>query len=452
MKAIPFTSAAIIGMGRTGCSVARFLHQFGVACIAFDEHRQTLPDDIPPIPMHTGSLDFARLADSECIVVSPGVPWQHPALEEARAAGIPVIGDLELFADHFDGELLAVTGTNGKTTTVSLIATLLETLPGGIEAAGNIGRPMLDLLLEEYVPDRVVLELSSFQLERCRRIHPRWAALLNVQPDHADMHANAASYTAAKLRLFAHQGKGDTALLPADTRWDELADELAGRGVRIRRFGMCDETQSMAAGLCDGTEGTVLFWTQGNRQHTIPCAELRTLGTHQHLNMAVAAQAAADFGVQPSVTCEALESFRGLPHRMQYLGRTAGKAWYDDSKATNPNAAMAALGSFDRVLWICGGLRKGLDLAPLTRIAKRHVARGFIIGRDTTAFADMLATARVPFDIAGEMHRAVSLAAAYPDALPVLLSPAAASQDQFSDYAERGRCFSDAIACLEPAA
>jgi len=452
MSALSFASAAIVGMGRTGCSTVRFLHQQGVACVAFDEYKQALPDDMPRIPLHTGALDFARLAESECIVVSPGVPWQHPALERARAAGIPVIGDLELFADRFDGELLAVTGTNGKTTTVSLVAMLVETLPGGIEAAGNIGRPMLDLLLEEYVPDRVVLELSSFQLERCRQIHPQWAVLLNVQPDHADMHANAASYTAAKLRVFERQGNGDTAVLPADPRWDDLAGGLASRGVLIRRFGTLDDTRNMDAGLCSHTRGAALFWTQNGQQHAIPCTELRTLGAHQHMNMAVAAQAAADFGVQPGVIREALKSFRGLPHRMQFLGRTAGRPWYDDSKATNPDAAIAALGSFDRVLWICGGLRKGLDLAPLAGAVKRHVAHGFIIGHDTTAFADMLTAACVPFDVAGDMHRAVSMAAAYPDTLPVLLSPAAASQDQFSDYAERGRCFSSAIACLESAA
>ncbi len=445
-----FASASIIGMGRTGCSVARFLRHHGVACEAFDEYRQTLPEDAPGIPLHTGRLDFARLSDSECIVASPGVPWLHPVLRQAREAGIPVIGDLELFASHFNGELLAVTGTNGKTTTVSLIAMLLETLPGGIEAAGNIGRPMLDLLLEEYVPERVVLELSSFQLERCRKIRPRWAALLNVQPDHADMHADAAGYTAAKLRLFGHQDKGDTALLPADARWNALAGRLSGRGVRVRRFGIGGDRQDMDAGLRES--GKAIFWTQHGQQQDIPGTGLRVLGMHQHLNMAVAAQAAADFGVQPGVIEEALSSFRGLPHRMHYLGYTAGRAWYDDSKATNPDAACAALGSFERVLWICGGLRKGLELAPLVRAARRHVAHGFVIGKDTTAFAQMLSEARVPYDLAGDMHRAVSMAAAYPDPLPVLLSPAAASQDQFSDYAERGRCFSDAIACLEPAA
>ncbi len=446
-----FTSAAIIGMGQTGCSIARFLNEHGIACTAFDERKVTLPDWMPDIPLHTGALDFTRLAGSERIIVSPGIPWLHPALQEARAAGIPVTGDLDLFAEHFGGEVLAVTGTNGKTTTISLIAMLLETLPGGIEAAGNIGRPMLDLLMEEYVPTRVALELSSFQLERSRKIHPRWAALLNVQPDHADMHVDAGSYEAAKLRLFDHQGNGDTALLPTEARWHALAEQLAMRGVQVRRFGACD-ADGLDAGLHEASGETMLFWAQDGQHHTVSCNGLRTRGRHQHLNMAVAAQAAADFGVRPAVIHEALTAFRSLPHRLQYLGLTAGHEWYDDSKATNPDAAIAALQAFDRVLWICGGLRKGLALSPLVRTVSRHVAHGFVIGKDSSAFAEMFTSARVPFDIAGKIQQAVAMAAAYKEPLPILLSPAAASQDQFSDYAERGRQFSDAVACLEEAA
>lgn len=451
MTAPAYASASIIGMGKTGCSVARFMQQYGVTCTAFDEHKSTLPDSMPEIPLHTGAFDFTQLASSECLVVSPGIPWQHPALQAARAAGIPVMGDLDVFAEHFSGEVLAVTGTNGKTTTISLIAMLLETLPGGIEAAGNIGKPMLDLLTEEYVPARVALELSSFQLERCHMIHPRWAALLNVQPDHADMHADAASYEAAKLRLFDHQGNGDTALLPAESRWHALAEQLASRGVHIRRFGNSSESNDLDTGLQEAGENTTLFWTQDGQRHTINCDMLRAKGAHQHLNMAVAAQAAADFGVCPAVIHEALAAFRGLPHRLQCLGQMAGHEWYNDSKATNPDAAKAALHAFDRVLWICGGLRKGLDISPLAQTVSQHVARGFIIGKETSAFAEMFASAQVPFDIAGDMQQAVNMAAAYKEPLPALLSPAAASQDQFSDYAERGRQFSNAVSCLEKA-
>jgi len=451
MTKISFVSAAIIGMGRTGCSVSRFLHEQGISCTAFDEHKQVLPDGLGCTAMHAGKIDAGKLMACDCVIVSPGVPWQHPALQKVRDAGMPVIGDLDLFTEHFRGEMLAVTGTNGKTTTISLIAMLLETLPGGIETAGNIGRPMLDLLMGEYAPDRVVLELSSFQLERCKAVHPRWAVLLNIQPDHADMHANANCYEEAKLKLFEQQGDGDTALLPADAYWHDLAERLAARGVIVRRFGDAG-VEHLDAGLHIAPGEAMLFWSQEGKRHTVDCNDFKVRGRHQHLNMAVAAQAAADFGVRPTVIREALTSFRGLPHRLQYLGLHVGHEWFNDSKATNPDAAKAALDAFDQVLWICGGLRKGLDMSPLSRHVRRHVAHAFVIGKETGAFASLLDSAGVPFDIAGDLQRAVTMAAEHVCPLPVLLSPAAASQDQFADYAERGHRFTEAVNCLEKAA
>jgi len=451
MTALSFSNAAIVGMGLTGCSVARFLDRFGASCTAFDEGAVELPDDLKHIPLHTGVLDSAKLAEAECIVVSPGIPWHHPVLQKLRQKGVRVVGDLDLFLEQYNGKILTVTGTNGKTTTITLIAVLLETLPGGIEAAGNIGQPMLNLLDEESLPERVALELSSFQLERCTGIRPGWAALLNVQPDHADMHQDAASYLAAKLKIFELQGEGDTALLPDATCWHELASELAARGVHVRRFGVTEAAHGLDTGLHTSGGKTALFWSQNGDRHIINCGDIPVRGSHQHMNMAVAAQAAADFGVHATVIREALTSFRGLPHRLQYLGSHASREWFNDSKATNPDAARAALESFDKVLWICGGLRKGLDLSPLSQIVSQHVSHAYIIGKDTRAFADLLESAGVPFDVAGDVGQAVELAAGFAEPLPTLLSPAAASQDQFADYAERGQTFADAVDKLEKA-
>ncbi len=452
MTALSFSNAAIVGMGQTGCSVARFLGRYGIACTAFDEGTVELPDDLKHIPLHTGALNSAKLAKAECIIVSPGIPWHHPVLQKVRQNGMRVVGDLDLFLEQFNGEILAVTGTNGKTTAISLIAVLLETQPGGIEAAGNIGQPMLDLLEEEHLPDRVALELSSFQLERCAGIRPGWAALLNVQPDHADMHLDAASYLAAKLKIFEQQGEGDTALLPDAACWHELAGELAARGVHVRRFGVTETAHGLDAGLHISAGKTALFWSQDGDHHIIDCDEILVRGSHQQLNMAVAAQAAADFGVHATVIREALTSFRGLPHRLQHLGSHAGHEWFNDSKATNPDAARAALESFGKVLWICGGLRKGLDLSPLNQAISRHVSHAYIIGKNTEAFAALLKSAGVSFDNAGDVQQAVEQAAGFAEPLPVLLSPAAASQDQFANYAERGRTFAEAVDTLEEAA
>ncbi|RMG90563.1 MAG: UDP-N-acetylmuramoyl-L-alanine--D-glutamate ligase [Zetaproteobacteria bacterium] len=444
------TTVGIIGMGRTGQAVARFLRRRGVQCIGFDEHVKQASPDL--IELRRGRLEAADFSDCDALIVSPGIDWRHPALERARRMGKEVRGDLDLFCEHFHGQLLAVTGTNGKTTTVTLIATLLEVLPGGIEAAGNIGRPMLDVLDAGTPPARVVLELSSFQLERSSNIHPRWAALLNVQPDHADMHADMSSYSAAKCRLFMHQGKGDRSLLPQQEEWDALQAELEARGVDVGRFGH-DHGQSghLCAGLQYDENGCSVFWTQKGERQCVPADRLRIRGMHQHMNLAVAAQAAADYGVSTSVISLALETFRGLPHRMQWIGHFGGRDWYDDSKATNPDAASAALQSFDRVLWICGGLRKGLALDALIGPASRHVAHAYVIGRDMEAYADMLKHAGVPFTKAGRLEQAVQLAAAHAEPLPVLLSPAAASQDQFEDYAERGKAFAAAARKVEAA-
>lgn len=442
-------NTAVVGMGRTGCSVARFLARRDVPCAGFDEHSVDLPEDVA-ITVRTGKLERAGLDGYARLVVSPGIPWQHPALQKARKAGIPVLGDLDLFVDAFKGELLAVTGTNGKTTTVSLIGTLLETLPGGIEAGGNIGTPMLDLLASPQVPERVVLELSSFQLERCQSgVHPRWAALLNVQADHADMHANAAQYEAAKLRIFEQQGEGDTALLPIETRWDKTAKALQKRGVQVRRFG---DGESADVGLAEQDGVQQLFWSQDGKRQSVDTSHFLVCGAHQYMNLVVAAQAAADFGVSSSVIREALTSFRGLPHRLQLVGQQGGRQWFDDSKATNPAAVAAALASFERVLWICGGLTKGLDLAPLTEAVREHVAHAFVIGKDAKPFTTLLKEAGVSYSVAGNITRAVMMAAEHAEALPVLLSPAAASQDQFRDYAERGCKFADAVSGLEKAA
>lgn len=439
---------AVIGMGRTGCAAVAYLQRLGMPCEAFDERQVTLPEELR-VPLNIGPLQADVLNTFDRIVVSPGINWQHPALVAAREAGVAVVGDLQLFGESYKGAVIAITGTNGKTTTVSLIATMLDTLPGGIEAGGNIGTPMLELIGDGDDPMRVVLELSSFQLERADPVKPRWAALLNVQPDHADMHESPDAYRDAKLRLFAAQGDGDKAMLPAGSDWDGLAAKLKARGVYVRRFGEGDpeELDCGIERLADG--GWQLFWHHYSVGEFIRCDDLPVQGVHQHLNLAVAAQAATDFGVSPAVVRQALTSFRGLPHRMQALGSVAGREWFNDSKATNPDSAAAALCSFSKVNWICGGLRKGLSLDDLAEPAAARVNRMFVIGKDSEPFLALARSAGVPVDVAGTIDEAVKMAARTAPGIPVLLSPAAASQDQFTDYAERGRAFASAIKALE---
>jgi len=441
-------TTAVIGMGKTGCSIVRFLQSRNILCEAYDEKACKLPDDID-VPLHIGTLHAKKLARYQLLLVSPGIPWFHPALVAVRQQGVRVTGDLSLFLEHYEGEILAVTGTNGKTTTVSLISLLLEVLPGGIGCGGNIGIPALDLLKEEFSSPRTVLELSSFQLERTTRIKPRWAALLNVQQDHADMHVDSDHYLQAKLRLFDYQGAGDIALLPLEENWDTLAGELQSRNVTVQRFGRVSDPSAATAGLMDGDSGRFIFWHQNEAIQTLSTKEIRILGTYQYLNLAVAAQAGAQFGVSAGVIREAISGFRGLPHRVQSLGTHAGREWIDDSKATNPAAAMAALREFGNVLWICGGLPKGVDLSPMREVVSAHVKHAFIIGKKTRPFESFLKQAGVPATRAGTIEKAVRLASTVKTAEPVLLSPAAASQDQFLNYAQRGQSFAKAVIGLE---
>ncbi|MDQ6981490.1 MAG: UDP-N-acetylmuramoyl-L-alanine--D-glutamate ligase [Mariprofundus sp.] len=455
-------ATAIIGMGKTGKAVASFLMRRGIACEAFDESPVNLPEGMD-IVLHTGSLDAELLKGFARLVVSPGINWQHPAMVQVRAEGVPVFGDLELFREAYHGDLIAITGTNGKTTTVSLISTMLDILSGGIEAGGNIGVPMLELLGDSDAqhpdPQRIVLELSSFQLERANPIHPQWAVLLNVQPDHADMHADMDTYKAAKLRMFANQTEGDKAMLPADACWNALADELRGRGVYVRRFGIdnadgkgtdVQRTGGLDAGLSLQPNGSwQVFWHHYEVVYTVSSDELLAQGQHQHLNLACAAQAAADFGISASVIRQSLTSFRGLPHRLQSLGPIAGREWYNDSKATNPDAAKAALESFHQVVWICGGLRKGLDISVLKDAVADHVEHMLVIGTDMKPFMGLAAVAGVQATFVKTVEQAVKQAVQMASGAPVLLSPAAASQDQFKDYIERGNAFITAVNCLE---
>jgi len=441
-------STAIVGMGKTGQSAASYLLHSGIRCEAFDERQVKLPESLV-LPLHVGPFDGSVFSQFARLVVSPGISWNHPALVHAREAGVPVLGDLELFGEQYQGDVIAITGTNGKTTTVSLIDTMLDILPGGIEAAGNIGTPMLDLLGDGEAPERVVLELSSFQLERAGPIHPKWAALLNVQPDHADMHESPEAYRAAKLRLFARQGEGDKAMLPADREWDKLANTLSVRGVYVRRFGIGNSTK-IDAGVEELGDGSwQVFWHHYNVAEKVALDDLALMGRHQHLNLAVAAQAAADFGVSAAVIRQSITSFRGLPHRMQSLGIVAGREWFNDSKATNPDAAGAALASFQQVVWICGGLRKGLDVSTLKDVVSRHVEQVFIIGTDAGPFVDLADCAGVSAVFVKTIEQAVKQAARTQAGIPVLLSPAAASQDQFKDYVERGSAFTAAVKTLE---
>jgi len=444
-------SSAILGMGVTGQSIVRYLRAAGEDCCGFDEKgSEQMTADVV-----VGAFDASLLSTFDRVVVSPGIAWNHPALvalrSHAQAAGKPeMVSDLDLFVASYQGDLMAVTGTNGKTTVTHLLGVLLETMAGGVEVGGNIGQPMLDLLSEARRSPRVVLELSSFQLERSRPPHPRWSVLLNVQPDHVDMHSSAAAYRAAKERVFAHQADGDYALLPIDSDFDPLAKRLQQQGVLVRRLG--DDARlgvAVDAGVDVGICDDQLRWHSAEGGICkVALSELKIRGRHQQCNLAVAAQGAADCGVHETVIVEGVTSFRGLPHRLQWIAKHGGHDWFNDSKATNPDSAAAALTALDRVVWICGGVTKGVDLTPLQSVVIDHVALMVVIGIDPAPFVALAKRASVALVVADSMEQAVALAMEKGQALPVVLSPAAASFDQYANYVARGNAFVQAVGAV----
>ncbi|HEX6985526.1 MAG TPA: UDP-N-acetylmuramoyl-L-alanine--D-glutamate ligase, partial [Planctomycetaceae bacterium] len=381
----------------------------------------------------------------DLIVASPAVPTDHPLLVAAEAAGVSVTTEIGLFWAHCRGRIIGVTGSVGKSTTAAMIHAALVGSGRTAWLGGNIGGSLLPDVDRIAADDWVVLELSSFQLERLgpQKPRPRVAVVTNLRPNHLDRHGTLAAYRAAKQNLLRWQTAEDVAVLNADdpdvSTWPTAA--------RVRRFGTWREEPPPGAFL----DGDRLVVSDGRSLAELPLS-LRVPGEHHRLNAAAAVAAATAVGVEPQVAVDALNGFRGLPHRLEVLGEIDGRLWVNDSKATTPESAVAALRSFDRpVRLIAGGADKGVDLSPLAdQIAARDAAV-YLSGRTGPVIAELLAR---------RGHRAVtscetfdeSVTAAHRDSRPgdvILLSPGCASWGQFRDYRERGERFAE-LARTEP--
>ena len=385
---------------------------------------------LPPLDgLVAGGHPEGCLDGVDLVVTSPGVEADAPLLRAARDRGLPVLTELEFAWLHRpEAPLVAVTGSNGKSTVTALTAHLLRA--GGLEAAagGNLGPPASELVLGGGW-EAWVLEVSSFQAELLTALHPRVAVLLNLSQDHLERHPTMEDYLAAKLRLFAHQGPEDAAVLSGDDPC------LSGAPVTARR--LLFSLRGPAEGWLDGDVlrlGTV---------ELVPADALALGGRHNLANALAAALAARELGTPVEAMAGALASFRGLPHRHVTVHEAHGVRWVDDSKATNVGAALAALEGYPdgTVHLILGGLGKGQDFTPLAPAVRRAARRVYLIGRDAEVIAGALGDA-APLERCGTLERAVELArdAARPGDT-VLLAPACASFDQFADYAERGETF-----------
>jgi UDP-N-acetylmuramoylalanine--D-glutamate ligase len=419
--------ALVVGLGKSGRAAALLLARRGWEVVAVDGAAVEAPE-LAEAGVEVRSPWSGPVDGADLVVKSPGVPGAVAPVAAARAAGAPVWSEIELAARELPNPLLAITGTNGKTTTTELTAHLLRAAGRDAHACGNQGTPLAGLVDAVDPAAWLVVECSSFQLEDVETFHPAGAALLNLAPDHLDRHGDEAAYRAAKLRIFAAQRPGDLAIAPP---------------------GMAATGGAPALRLYDGPPGPdAAAWAEGGLHvaglgRVIGWDEVPLRGRHNRENAMAAAALAAHAGAPAAALAEGLATFRAVPHRLEPVGTAGGVAFVNDSKATNPDAALAALDAYDHgVHLIAGGRGKGTPFDALAEAARGAVVRAYLVGEAGPALAAAFARAGVPYEEAGGVPQAVARAAAR--ARPgetVLLAPACASFDQFSSYEERGEVF-----------
>ncbi|MEX0692785.1 MAG: UDP-N-acetylmuramoyl-L-alanine--D-glutamate ligase [Gemmatimonadales bacterium] len=433
---------AVIGLGRSGVAATLWLRRQRVSVYASDSAPAPATAETlaalrsAGAVVETGGHSLGRIADASCVIVSPGVPPNAPPLETARASGVRILAELELGwrALHAEGvKFIVVTGTNGKSTTTSLIAQVLHA--GGVTAvaAGNIGRPLLDVALAGEHPAWVVAEASSFQLHDTPSLAPEVTVLTNVAPNHLDRYPDVAAYYADKALLYANAT--DTTVHVVNGGDTEARGVLGGaRGVR-RTFGL---ERAADAGYADGT---LLL----DGQPLLARADLPLLGRHNVENALAAALAAQAAGLSPEAIANGLRGVTGLPHRME-LVRTVGEVqWINDSKSTNVTSTLVAVRAMDRpFVLLLGGRHKG---EPYTRLADAPgQCRAVVAYGESRALVERDLAGRVPLHVVETLGDAVQAAAGVVGAQAVLLSPACSSFDQFTNYEERGATFRRLVA------
>ncbi len=445
-KPVSKYDAVVVGLGLTGLSYARYLHKQGKHFAVTDSR------DLPPelarfkrefahVDLTLGSFDPHLMLNTQQLLLSPGVSDKHETIVKAKAAGVQVCGDIELFCQQVSAPIIAVTGSNGKSTVVSLVQAMA--LQAGINSrlGGNIGTPVLQLL-DEPESDLYVLELSSFQLELTNSLNAVAAVVLNVSEDHMDRYATLADYAKTKARIY--QGSGVTVLNKDDVNVASMRQ--AGRNVVAFTENVPADNEF---GIKSENGAT---WLMHADKKLVDVAQLRLKGKHNYLNILAAFALCEAASIPLSACIQAAREFHGLPHRCEFVAETNQVAWYNDSKGTNVGASCAAIESLAQgknIILIAGGEGKGADFSPLKTTAKNHVKFLVTIGKDGPLLAETLAEV-VEHAAAPSMPEAVRLAHARAGAGDiVLLSPACASLDMFKDYTDRGRCFIDAVNGLE---
>lgn len=450
-------TVAVFGLGGSGLASCHALKAGGAEVIACDDSTDKMAEAVRA-GFITADLRTVSWANFAALVLTPGVPLTHPkphwTVLAARQAGVEVIGDVELFcrerkAHAPDAPFIAITGTNGKSTTTALIAHLVREAGFDTQMGGNIGTAILSL--EPPRTGRVhVIEMSSYQIDLTPSLDPTVGILLNVTPDHIDRHGTIENYAAVKERLVAGVQPDGTAIVGVDDTWcSKIADRLSQAGKRVVRI-------SVEHPLADGltVDGSRIVENAGGAQSVVAdLADIGSLrGLHNAQNAAAAAAAVRALGVSLDVLQRGLRSFPGLAHRMEQVGHLGTTLFVNDSKGTNADAAAKALSSFTDIFWIAGGKAKEGGIAPLAEFFPR-VKKAYLIGEAANDFSRTL-EGKVPFDISVTLDVAVANAArdAAEAGLPapvVLLSPACASFDQFRNFEIRGDRFRELVLALD---
>jgi UDP-N-acetylmuramoylalanine--D-glutamate ligase len=439
----------VVGLGKSGVASALFLKSQGARVTVSDsKNKDQLGKEIPVLLDHgiaveTGAHGERTFRGQDLIVVSPGVPVDSPPLVQARSLGEPVIGEIELAVQFLPKNIVAITGSNGKTTTTTLTGEILAASGMPTLVGGNIGTPAVSLIEQSSAETAIVLEVSSFQLETIETFRPKVAVVLNVTPDHLDRHRTFGAYANAKARIFENQQPGDFTVLNAD---DETCVSFAQRTrAQVSWFSRKNEVPHGAY----VADNAIIFRDLNSQHEVLPLAEIPLKGNHNVENVLAAVCAGLLMGCNLAKVRAAVRAFKAVEHRLEYVASIRGVEYYNDSKATNVDATIKALESFPgNIHLILGGKDKGSDYTVLNDLLRQRVKRVYTIGaaaekieshiKDTTDILNM-----------GTLDAAVRKA--HETAQPgdvVLLAPACASFDQFQNYEHRGRTFKETVKSL----
>ena len=438
----------VVGLGKSGVASALFLKSRGARVTVSDSKPEAeLRNEIlllldHGITVETGGHGDRTFRGQDLIVVSPGVPFDAPQLEQARALGEPVIGEVELAAQFLPGPIVAITGANGKTTTTTLAGEIIAAGKFHTLVGGNIGTPAISFADQANANTWTVLEVSSFQLETIVSFRPRIAVVLNITPDHLDRHKTFANYVDAKARIFKNQQPDDFAVLNAD---DPTTSGLANR-TKAQLFWFSRKKEVEKGAFVRG--GQILFRDGKSEREIMPLAEIPLKGAHNLENVLAGVSIGMLAGCQPAQIRDAVRNFKAVEHRLEFVAKVAGVDYYNDSKATNVDATIKALESFPaNIHLILGGKDKGSDYSVLNDLLRERVKRVYTIGAAAPKIESQIAGAEViPSQTLENAIRRARESAAAGDV--VLLAPACASFDQFENYEHRGRVFKELVHSL----